>query len=283
MKVVFFGSSRYIVPTIEMLHNNFNLALVVTTEQNSMDPVPFYCKAKKINFISIRKSADLISNYDITSTLAEVGIVADFGLILPQQLFKVFPFGLINIHPSLLPKYRGPSPVQNSILNGDTQTGVTIIELDKNVDHGPVVAQVEEEIKQNDTAKSLYERLFKVGANLLLKELTRIESGKLLSIPQNHEHATFTHMLTRDDGYVDIKNFFSNKEFFDRMVRAYYPWPGAWTKIKVNPNEKIEKVVKFLPEKRIQVEGGKEMGYKDFINGYPNANSILIDFLKKEL
>lgn len=283
MKVVFFGSSRYVIPVLEMLHDNFDLALVVTTEQGSMEPIPFYCKAKKIEYISVRKSADLIGNYEINNSLADIGIVADFGLIIPDQVFKSFPRGLVNVHPSLLPKYRGPTPAQNAILNGDRTTGVTIIQLDKYIDHGPVVAQIEEEIKTHDTSQSLYERLFKKGTMLLEKVLSKYEAGEVLKVEQNHEHATFTQMLKRDDGYVDFKNFFSSKEFLDRMIRAYYPWPGVWTKINLNEDKENTKVLKFLPDKKIQVEGGREMDYKDFTNGYPKANKTLIDFLKKDI
>jgi methionyl-tRNA formyltransferase len=248
-----------------------------------MDPIPFFCKTKKIPYISIRKSADLDSSYEIESSMAELAIVADFGIIIPQKTLSFFSMGVINIHPSLLPKYRGPTPAQNAILNGETETGVTIIKLDKYVDHGPVIAQVAEEIKPNDTAKSLYERLFKIGTVLLQKVVVNFENSKIKPIPQNHEHATFTKALTKEDGYIDFMNFFSSKDFFERMVRAYYPWPGAWTRINVTDNENDIKIVKFLPNKRIQVEGGNEMDYKDFINGYSSANKKLIEFLKKDI
>lgn len=283
MQIVFFGSSRYVVPVVEMLHNNFDLALVITTEQNSMDPIPFYCKAKKIPFISVRKAADLDTSYEIESSMAQLAIVADFGIIIPQKVLGFFDMGVINIHPSLLPKYRGPTPAQNAILNGETTTGVTIIKLDKYMDHGPVIGQIEEEIKPSDTAKILYERLFKLSLPLLQKIVVNFENSKVKLIPQNHDHATFTKSLTKEDGYIDFMNFFSSKDFFERMVRAYYPWPGAWTKINVAENEKDVKIVKFLPNKRIQVEGGREMDYKDFINGYTSANKKLLEFLKTDI
>lgn len=282
MKIVFFGSSRYVVPVIESLHNNFDLPLVVTTEPNRMDAVPFYCLAKKIEYLPIKKSTDLVSNYQIEGAQASIGVVADFGLILPEQTMNIFEYGVINIHPSLLPKYRGPSPVQNAILNGDQTTGVTIIKLDKYLDHGPVIAQIEEEIKSSDTAKTLYERLFTIGADLLMKTLNKYENSQVMFVPQNHEHASFTKLLTKDDGYYDLQSIFSGRDFFERMVRAYYPWPGVWTKAVLN--EKNEpKIIKFLPNKTVQVEGGNEMPYRDLLNGYPKADSILINFLKKEI
>jgi len=281
MKVVFFGSSRFVVPVLEMIHNQFDLPLVVTTEQNKMDAVPFFCESQKIEYLTVRKSPDLISNFRIEESMANIGIVADFGVLIPDQLLNTFPYGVINIHPSLLPKYRGPTPVQNAILNGDTETGVTIIKLDKYLDHGPVLAQVKENIKENDTAKSLYERLFKIGGQLLIKTLGRYENTQSMFVVQNHENATFTKALTRDDGFLDLKNIYEAKEFFEKMIRAYYPWPGVWTKSMIGDKLLL---VKFLPEKRIQVEGKNEMGYKDFINGYATAaDPDLINFLKKEL
>jgi len=283
MRVVFFGSSRYVVPVLETLYNNFDLPLVVTTEQGSMDPVLFYCKAKKIEYLTVRKSADLLSSYQISQAMASVGVVADFGLILPKQTLDSFPLGVLNIHPSLLPLYRGPSPVQSAILNGERQTGVSIIKLDKYMDHGPILGQIKEEVKTNDTSKSLYERLFKLGGELLAKVLIKYENSPANLIPQNHQEATFTKLLTREDGFIDFTQFFTGKDFFERMIRAYYPWPGVWTRVNLTEKKDDLKLLKFLPNKTVQVEGGREMQYKDFINGYPKANPTLIDFLKKDI
>lgn len=281
MRIVFFGSSRYIVPVLEMLHNNFDLPLVATTEQNRMDAVPFYCESQKIEYLMIRKSADLISNFQIQEARADIGIVADFGVLIPDQMLRVFPYGILNIHPSLLPKYRGPTPVQNAILNGDVETGVSIIKLDKYLDHGPIVAQIKERITENDTAKSLYERLFRIGGELLIETLSKYENTQE-STEQDHANATFTKSLARDDGYLDLKNIYEAKDFFEKMIRAYYPWPGVWTKATIKDKLLL---VKFLPEKKIQVEGGTEMAYKDFLNGYAEraCDPDLINFLKKEL
>lgn len=281
MKVVFFGSSRYVIPVLDMLRTFHSLPLVVTTEQRNLDPIPFYCKTKKIDCIKVRKPADLISSYEIESQGAQLGVVADFGLIIPTEVIKFFEFGIINIHPSLLPKYRGASPVQSAILNGEIKTGVTIIQLDKHMDHGPILASQEEEITPNDTAKSLYERLFKIGALLLQETIQKLETQRAIPQEQDHKNATFTKRLTRDDGFVDFKTI-SNKEFFDRLIRAYYPWPGVWTHLRLNSDGQI-KTIKFLPNKKVQVEGGREMFYKDFINGYPNADRNLIEFLKKAI
>jgi methionyl-tRNA formyltransferase len=282
MKVIFFGSSKYVIPVLNTIYNKHTVLMVVTTEQGSMEPVKFYCQTKKINCITVRKAGDLVANYEIQRVKADIGIVADFGIIIPQQIINSFPKGIINIHPSLLPKYRGPTPVQTAILNGDKTTGVSIILLDKLMDHGPILAQKETVIDSFDTTKTLYEKLFKQGALLLSQVLEKYEHNNVTAIPQNEAQVTFTKFLTKDDGFLDLsilKN--ENEELkIDFLIRAYYPWPGAWTKLRLHSNGQ-EKVVKLLPNKKIQVEGGKEMEYKDFINGYPQADKFFLDFLRK--
>lgn len=283
MKVIFLGSSRYVIPVLETIYNNFELTLVVTTEQSKIQAIPFFCTTKKIDCLSVLKPADLTVSYRIEKAAADLGVVADFGLIIPKKTLDIFPLGLINIHPSLLPKYRGPTPVQNAILNGDDETGVSIIKLDKYVDHGPIISQVTEKIMPDDTAKSLYERLFEKGASLLLETLTDYAASKISETPQDHSGATFTKPLTRDDGFIDFDNISFGRDFFERMVRAYYPWPGVWTKVSLSGKKEELRVVKFLPNNKIQAEGGREMSYVDFINGYPNVDSKLIKFLKEDI
>ena len=276
MKVVFFGSSRYVIPILDTLNNKQTVVLVVTTEQGSQEPVKFYCHTKKINCISVKKAGDLEINYDIQQAKADVGIVADFGIIIPEKFIHSFPKGMVNVHPSLLPKYRGPTPAQTAILNGDKTTGVSIILLDKLMDHGAILAQEEETINLNDTAKTLYEKLFKQGGILLSQVLEKYEHNNITPKAQDHAKATFTKFLTRDDGFIDLSS-----PQIDNKIRAYYPWPGTWTKVKVNANN--EKIIKLLPDNKIQVEGGREMEYKDFINGYPQADKLFLDFLRKDL
>jgi len=265
MKVVFFGSSRYVLPIIEVLKNNFDLTLVVTTEKQSADAVPKFCLENKIPYISI-------SSFDDKKIGSEIGIVADFGLMIPSKILNAFEHGLLNIHPSLLPKYRGPTPVQAAILNGETKTGITIIKLDEEMDHGPILLQVEEPIAAFDTAETLYERLFKIGAELLSQNINKYIKGQIKLTKQDHSRATITARLTRKDGHIDITNP-PSPEMLDRMIRAYHPWPGVWSKWQM-ANGKW-RIVKFLPEGRIQVEGKKPMSYKDFLNGYPEAKGII--------
>ena len=129
-KIVFFGSSRYVIPIIEVLKKNFDLSLVITTEQNPSDPIPHFCIKNKIKYISVTSLNNSIVNDQLSMVNCQLAILADFGLIIPKRVLKIFQKGIINIHPSLLPKYRGPTPVQNAILNGENMTGISIIKLE---------------------------------------------------------------------------------------------------------------------------------------------------------
>lgn len=279
MKVVFFGSSRNVLPILNALNNAHDLALVVTTEQGNQEPVKFFCQTHKINCILVRKAGDLMLNQEIQRINADIGVVADFGIIIPQSVLEYFPFGIINIHPSLLPKYRGPTPVQTALLNGDKTTGVSVMLVDKLMDHGPVFIQKEVTVEKEDTAKTLYERLFKLGAETLLEVLQKYEHRNITPVPQDDSKATITKFLTREDGFFNYK-IVKNLALLPNVIRAYYPWPGAWTKAKLN-HVQDEKIIKFLPEGKVQVEGGKEMLVKDLVNGYPGADKEFLNFLRK--
>lgn len=226
---------------------------------------------------------ELTKHFTLVDSLneADLAVVAAYGRILTKNELNAPKYGCINIHPSLLPKYRGPTPVQAAILNGDKKTGVTIIKLDEEVDHGPIIAQTEEPIFPTDTSEILYERLFKKGAELIAQNVNKYIKGQLKTTPQDHSKATFTKPLTRTDGYIDISDTISFEKL-DRMIRAYHPWPGVWTRLRLGFGGQAKlKILKFLPEQKIQVEGRKPMSYKDFINGYPEAREIIEKVLRQ--
>lgn len=271
MKIVFFGSSGYVVPIIEVLQKNFDLSLVITTEKFD-GSVPSFCRQNKIPFATVSSLKDNGIKHLILNVKAPVAVVADFGLIIPEEILNAFPKGIINIHPSLLPKYRGPSPVQTAILNGERITGVSIMKIDKKVDHGPILGFENEEVRDTDTADSLYKRLFEKGSVLLLKVLNLYLNDNLRLVPQNHKIATFTKTLKRQDGFTDLSSSSLKTENLKLKIRAYFPWPGVWTQLRIN--DKLLRI-KFLPENKLQVEGKKPMSYKDFLNGYPEAKEML--------
>ncbi len=276
MKVIFFGASRYVLPIISTLKENYSLDLIFTTEVNSTDPVIKFCSENNIKFISVKTKAELEKEILNLSNL-DLGIVADFGIIISNPVLNHFKHGVLNIHPSLLPNFRGPTPVQSTLLSNQLRTGVTVIKLDEQVDHGPILAQEEYEIKPTDTTVTLLTELFKLGAKLLTEKLTLYLDGSLTLSEQNHNEATFTKTFTKNDGFINL-NEFSDFQKLNTLAKAFYPWPGVWTKTNVNKNS--EKIIKFLPDNKIQVEGKKEMTYKDFLNGYPDANLHLRKLLE---
>ncbi|HUW21626.1 MAG TPA: methionyl-tRNA formyltransferase [Candidatus Bathyarchaeia archaeon] len=213
----------------------------------------------------------------------DIGILASFGAKIPQEIINLFPKGILVIHPSLLPKYRGTTPVQAAILAGDSETGVTIFKMDKLFDHGPILAQCKEKIRPDDTTPVLQKRLFSLGAEMLIALLSDYLRGKLKLRSQNHSQATCTIRLTRSAGKI---NWQRPDIEIERLTRAMSPWPGTWTEVKVKSQKtKIKeikrlKILKAHLERnrlvldQIQLEGKKPVGWAQFQKGYPEAKII---------
>lgn len=287
-KIVFFGSGPYVVPILEKLKESFDLILVFTTEEEKLTnkrfgPVFSFCRENNIETTSLYQF-EAGNILELESSKANVAILASFGLFIPNEVLNLFPLGIINIHPSLLPLYRGPTPIQTALLNGETKTGVSIMKLDSEIDHGPILGQATLAIEPQDNAETLYKKSFKIGAEILVDLLPKYISGDLKPNEQDHSKATFTEHLTRESGLIDI----NSKELelgnwkleLDRRIRAFYPWPGVWFKYQCHPEQSEgsrlnNKTIKLLPEARIQVEGKNPMSLKDFKNGYPEGEEIL--------
>ncbi len=267
--VIFFGSGDYVIPIVEKL-KNYNLQLVITTEKTG--PLTQFLQKENIPFLqsNFKNEADI---QQIASLHPTIAILASYGAIIPKRVIDLFPLGILNIHPSLLPKYKGPSPIQTTILKGDTQTGVSIIKLDEQVDHGPILAQEVVQLRGDETSKSLIHSLFAKGAEMIESLLGKIEAGETLTATsQDHSKEVFTVKMSREDGFIDFHNPPSSEQL-DRMIRAYYPWPGVFFTAKIGGKEKR---IKLLPDKKIQIEGKREMNFKDFMNGYqPEGQQIL--------
>ncbi|MGI6082687.1 MAG: methionyl-tRNA formyltransferase, partial [Limnochordia bacterium] len=169
----------------------------------------------------------------------EIIAVVAFGQFLPKVLLELPPKGCINIHPSLLPLYRGASPIQQAILDGADETGVTIMYLDEGMDTGDIISQVKVPISEEDDAGMLHDRLAKLGADLLVNTLRQIVSGTATRHPQDHALATVTKRLRREDGRIDWR---SDSSTVANQVRAYTPWPGAFTTLD-NRRIKILKAI----------------------------------------
>lgn len=174
---------------------------------------------------SIRRDAE--ARAQLAAQRPDVIVVVAYGLFLPADTLDVPPLGALNLHPSLLPKYRGPSPVASAILNGDATTGITLMRLDERMDSGPIIAQRDTRIGAAETTADLTPRLFKIGAQLLAECLLQWSAGAINAIPQREADATITRLLTREDGVIDWTN---SADYIARQVRAYHPWPGSFTR-----------------------------------------------------
>ena len=176
---------------------------------------------------------------ELVSLSPDVVVVAAYRLFLPLSVLEAPRWGCLNIHPSLLPRYRGPSPVAGAILNGDAVTGVTVMKIDEGMDSGPIVAQRETPIGDQETAEELTARLFEEGAALLVDVLPPWTAGDIQAAPQDESQATLTSCLSREDSEID---WTSDAETIVRQVRAYRPWPGAYTRW----NGKLLKIIEAV-------------------------------------
>ncbi len=181
----------------------------------------------------------------IEESSPEMVIVASFGIILKPETLTLSRF--VNVHPSLLPKYRGATPIQSVILNGDEKTGVSLIIMNDKIDQGPIIAQSEVPLTPSIDYKELEEALALEGVNLLLKNIPLVLKDEITPIPQNEDNATYTRLLTKADGKI---NWGESAKMIERKVRAYNPWPGTYSKM----GEKLFKVLET--EVQEQTEAG---------------------------
>jgi len=188
----------------------------------------------------------------------DVFVVASYGLILPKSILNIPKYGSLNVHASLLPKYRGASPIQSAILNKDKVTGVTVMLMNEKLDEGEILARAKVRIGSSATAKDLEEKLAKLGAELLHQVIHLWVNKRIKPRRQHPSKVTYTERLTKDSGHIDWKKPPKNLE---SMIRAYFPWPGAWT----NYNGKI---LKLLPNKKVQLEGKQPVKLSDFKQGH---------------
>ena len=156
-------------------------------------------------------------------------VIVSYGKLLPQWLLDLPKRGIVNVHPSLLPRWRGTSPIQAAIAAGDKMTGVTIMRIDAGMDSGPIIAQAEEEVLETDTGTTLHDRLAEIGASLLVFALDGYLRGDVEPMEQDDAEVTFCGILSRENGKIDWNK---RAEEIERLVRAYNPWPGTWTEVE---------------------------------------------------
>jgi methionyl-tRNA formyltransferase len=286
MKIVFFGTPDFVIPVLATLIKQYDVVGVVTAPDTiqgrkkilTPSPVKRSAQEKSIRTILTPQQWNNETIEQLQQLSPDLCVVAAYGKIIPKAILDIPRFGAINIHPSLLPQYRGPSPIQTALLNGDPESGVTIIQMDEKMDHGPILAQKKIPLTPADTFASLHHSMFQEAADLLPEVIEGISSGTITPVPQDDTKATYCRMITKEDGYFDLQNP-PSPETLDRMTRAYYPWPTAWTKWQMTNG--TWHIVKFLPEEMIQLEGGKPMKIKELLNGHPEMSETMNRLLGK--
>ena len=307
MRLIFMGTPEFVIPVLAPLVDapQIDVVAVYTPPDRprgrgrsvEMPPVKEYALERGLAVCQpsgFRREEGL---EELAAFRPDVLVVAAYGRLLPRPVLDAAPGGCLNLHPSLLPKYRGPSPVATAIRDGIDSTGVTLMLLDEGMDSGPIVAHREHPIAPTDTARSLTADLFRVGADLLLENLRGWVNGEIRAVPQDESAATFTQKLERSDGAADW-NLPARQ--LERLHRAYTPWPGLFTSwdgkgLKLvdvvavpaagAPDSAPGTVVRLehpdapcgvvtvdgiLGLTRVQMEGRRAADASDFVRGYPS-------------
>ncbi len=232
-KIIFLGTPEFAVPSFQaLIKNNLTPILVVTQPDKPVgrkqelvfSPVKQIALENKIPVFQPAAKADLQNVF--LKYKPDICVLVAFGLIIPKKYLNQPRCGFLNIHPSLLPKYRGSSPIQTAVLNGDQVTGVTIIQLTPALDAGPIVAQEIINISPVDNAETLHDKLSQVGADLLIKTLPNYLAGQIKPKSQDDSQATYTKIINRQDGQI---NWQEKALEIDRQFRAFHPWPGVFS------------------------------------------------------
>lgn len=285
IKIAFFGNSKFSVFCLEEMKILGQIpAIIITTPDRPMgrkmeltkSETKIWAEENNIPFIEQEKLKD----EDFLKKLKEYDlfIVASYGKIIPKIILDMPRYGVLNIHPSLLPKYRGPSPLQEQILNNEKNIGVTLMLMDEQVDHGPIIASqgISLALEGNSLARwpnllELKQIMAKEGVKILVSNLPAWVEGKIKPVEQDHFSATFTKKVEKNDGLLDLE--FSRAYENYLKTKAYYPWPGTFffinkngVKIRIIIKESEYMDGKFIIKKVIP-EGKKEMSYADFLRG----------------
>lgn len=236
MRIVFFGTPEFSVPFLKALDEDEDLIVSAVVCQPdkpigrkkilTAPPTKQYALEHGIPVFQPVSLKDAGALHTTPLRDADLFVVVAYGKIIPQAILDIPTHGTINVHPSLLPKYRGPSPMQAAIANQDNETGVSIMLLDAKMDHGPILAQERIRLDRTETYLDLQTKVHVVGAPLLVQTIKDFTSGMIESIEQNHPTATFCSLLSREDGEIDWNE---PAEAIEAKLRAYTPWPGSWT------------------------------------------------------
>lgn len=300
IKAVFFGTHDFAATILELLvtYTHISLEAIITQPDRKVgrkqileeSPVKKLAQQYHLNILQ----PESLKNFEISPSDYDLAIVAQYGLIIPKRIIDAFPRGMINVHGSLLPKYRGASPIQMAIKNGEEVTGNTIMLMDEQVDHGPILAQEGVIIAPDDTFVTLSHKMAVEGSKLLLNTLTQYLNLEIVPEPQDHNQATYTTLINKDDGKIDFSK--TAQEIYN-LYRAFSLWPGIWC-IWEKKRLKLLNIIKaeenlapgevLIKNKRIfvgcgqgsievlelQLEGKNAMSAEVFANGYKNFKKV---------
>ncbi|MCX6796598.1 MAG: methionyl-tRNA formyltransferase [Candidatus Falkowbacteria bacterium] len=301
ISIIFVGTPEFGIPVLVSLasNNDFNILGVITQpdkkfgRQQIVNPPPI----KKVAFsygLPVYQP-EKINNFakEIKNLKPDLILVVAYAQILSEEILSIPRYGCLNVHGSLLPKYRGAACIPTAILNGDKKTGITIMKIDKGLDSGPIIAQEEINIDPDETSQSLSKKLSALAGKTTVQIIKKYINGELPARPQDDSLATKTKMLKKNDGLIDWNN---EAEKIERFIRAMYPWPGAFSYfnskrlVLVKAENEILQINQykigevFLSDKQVAVqcksdaiilntvklEGKKEMPVVKFLNGYQN-------------
>ncbi len=270
MDIIFMGTPDLAATVFEkLLGSNHNILAVVT------QPDKPYGRGKKIRYSPVKELAlehnipvlqpikardeDFIS--ELEKYKAEIIVVAAYGQILPESIIDMPKFGCVNVHTSLLPKYRGASPIQWAIMNGDKETGVTIMHMDASLDTGDVIIQEEIIIDKKETADSLHDKLAICGGSLVLEAIKLIEKGSAPSVKQDDSKASYVKLIDKSEGNID---FADPAVVIERKIRGLNPWPSAYTFLK-GQNLKVWQADVIEEDEEVMEVAGKQAGPGEII------------------
>jgi methionyl-tRNA formyltransferase len=274
----FLGSSKLSVIVLDELEKNGLVPKCIITTPDKpqgrkliLTPniVKTWAIDRKIKVYDPAKLSDFAN--DIVNEKCDLFIVASYGKIIPSSILNIPSKGVLNIHPSLLPKYRGPSPLPTAIIDDDKNTGTTIMKVDQEMDHGPIVAQKNITLTEWPIYEKFEEMMAKESVNLLVEILSDWIEGKIIPKEQDHSSATYTKKITKEDGLIRLDD---DPYLNFRKIQAYHEWPQAYFMFKKNNTEIKVKVTQasyrdgVLQIERVIPEGSKEMTYEDFKRGY---------------
>ena len=238
MKLIFCGTPQFAVPTLEKLvAEKFSIQLVMTNPDepsgrgHKVQPSPVKQTALKLGlalFQPAKVKTDETREY-LSQYRPDAIVIVAYGHIVPQWMIDLSPLGCINLHASILPKYRGAAPIAWAIIRGEKETGVTTMKIDAGMDTGDMLLERREPIRDDDTAETLGNRLSVIGADLMVETLSKLERGEITPRPQNHDLATLAPRLKKEDGLIDWS---MPADELARRVRGLIPWPGAYTSFR---------------------------------------------------